>query len=131
MPPVISPILTPGEKRIMDVLWRRGSGSVHEVQANLPHHTKLAYNTVLSMLRTMTDKGYVNYQKDGRAFTYFPAISEGEARNQAIKTLISRFFGESPRDFAQHLVQESEFDRGTLDVLKDEIMSAEKAKRNE
>lgn len=130
MPPVPTPYLTPSEKRIMDVLWRRGASSIRDVQAALKGVADLNYNTVLSTLRTMTDKGYVAYRKDGRAFVYEAAITEARARDQALSAMISRFFGGSTRAFAQHLVSASELEGEDLDALLEAIRETEAVQRN-
>ena len=65
MPPKQSPTLTEAELRIMDVLWRRGSGTVQQVLEWLD--SALAYNSVLTTIRILERKGYVKHVKDGRA----------------------------------------------------------------
>ena len=131
MPPPSSPILTPAEKRIMNVLWRKGEGSVNDVQSALKMDANLAYNTVLSLLRTMTAKGYVKFKKIGRAHIYSPALSEKQARDKAIKNLLKSFFGNSPHAFAQHLVHDSALKREDLDALMYTIIEAEKASQDD
>ena len=43
----------------------------------------VAYNTVLTILRILTDKHYVKPRQDGRAFIYKPAVSKAEDRSRA------------------------------------------------
>lgn len=115
----------------MNVLWQRGEASVHDIQAALKGKPRLAYTTVLSTLRTMAGKGYVGHRKEGRAFIFYPLMSEREARDTAIRTLMRSFFGGSPRAFAQHLVRDSEIGREDLDALMEEILAAEREGRHE
>ena len=65
MPPKQSLTLTGAELRIMEVLWRRGSGTVQQVLEWLS--SPLAYNSVLTTVRVLERKGYVKHIKDGRA----------------------------------------------------------------
>ena len=55
MPPKQSATLTEAELRIMDVLWRKGSGTVQQVLDWLP--SPLAYNSVLTTIRILERKG--------------------------------------------------------------------------
>ncbi len=80
----------------MRVLWARGRATVGEVVADLDRSPKPAYNTVLTTLRILEDKGHVRHEKTGRAFTYLPLVAEHEARRTALSQLLSRFFENSP-----------------------------------
>ena len=65
-----SATLTEAELRIMNVLWDRGSSTVHEVLQALPAEPALAYNSVLTIIRILEKKGYVKHAKDKRAHVY-------------------------------------------------------------
>jgi len=70
-------VLTDHELRLMNVLWAKGSATVSEVTAVLPPPI-LAYNTVLSTMRTLEQKGYVAHREAGRAFTYRPMTPQNQ-----------------------------------------------------
>ena len=69
MPPKKSPTLTEAELRLMEVLWQRPSASVHQLLEAMPLQA-LAYNSVLTTIRILEKKGYVQHIKDGRAHIY-------------------------------------------------------------
>jgi predicted transcriptional regulator len=104
--------LTEAEQRLMEVLWEKGAATVAQVAEALPKKLDLAYNTVLTTLRILEDKGYVRHTKpnDGRKFLYTPVVSRAQASHSALRHLLSRFFGNS----AQALV---------LNLLEDEKLS--------
>lgn len=109
--------LTEAELRIMDVIWNKKSASVAEVADALPQ-PELAYNTVLTTMRILEDKGYLRHTKpkEGRAFLYTPIVERQEATRNAVRHLLSRFFANSP----ELLV---------LNVIKDEELSDAELKR--
>ena len=74
MPRRQSATLTEAELRIMEVLWNRRSGTVQQVLEALPEKPSLAYNSVLTIIRILEKKGYVEHEKDGRAHVYAPLI---------------------------------------------------------
>ena len=59
MPKPKSDVLTEAEQRIMRVLWEKGEASVRDVTDALEPTYPVAYNTVLTLLRILTDKDYV------------------------------------------------------------------------
>ena len=105
-----SPNLTEGELRLMDVLWDRGSATVAEVAEALPKDLGLAYNTVLTTMRILEDKGYLRHTKaeGGRAFVYTPVVGRDEAGKTALRYLVSRFFRNSPELLVLNLLEDEE-----------------------
>ena len=95
MPRKPSETLTEAELRIMDVLWAKGSGTVQQVLDALPQRPALAYNSVLTTIRVLEKKGYVEHSKDGRAHIYLPLVEQQEATRSEIRHLVGRFFRDS------------------------------------
>ena len=103
--------LTEAELRLMDVLWEKGSATVAEVADALPKQLGLAYNTVLTTLRILEDKGYVRHSKskEGRAFIYKPLVSREAASRSAVRHLLGRFFGNSAEALVLNLLEDEDF----------------------
>ena len=116
MPPKKSNTLTEAELRLMKILWRRGESAVTDLVAAMPDGEPLAYNSVLTTIRILEQKGYVAHRQEGRAFVYRPCIAEAEASKSEVKHVLSRFFGNSR-------------ERLLLSLLGDEDISAEELKR--
>lgn len=98
--------LTPAERRVMEALWLRGEATVREVAEDLTAEREVAYTTVLTVLRVLTEKGFVKAREEGRAHVFRPLVSEAEARQKALRQLVADFFGGSSAALAQHLVSE-------------------------
>jgi predicted transcriptional regulator len=127
MPKPKSDVLTEAEQRVMRVLWEKGEASVREVTEALETSYPVAYNTVLTILRILTDKDYVVPRQDGRAFIYTPSVSKADARSRALRKMMSTFFEGSPTELAQHLIRNETLNAKELQALKDELdtMSSE------
>ena len=117
MPPKQSATLTEAELRIMDVLWRKGSGTVQQVLDRLP--SALAYNSVLTTIRTLEKKGQVKHVKDGRAHVYEPVIGRQEATRSEIRHLVGRFFRNSHEALVLNILQNEEIDAEKLKRLRE------------
>jgi predicted transcriptional regulator len=122
MPKAKSDVLTEAEQRIMKVMWMKGEASVREVTEALEDSYPVAYNTVLTLLRILTDKGYVEpRQGEGRAFVYTPTVTKAEAQTRALRKLVGTFFEGSPTALAQHLVRKGDIGADELEALKREL----------
>jgi predicted transcriptional regulator len=94
--------LTDRETDIMQVLWERGPSIVAEVRANL--EDRLAYTTVLTILRTLEGKGYVGHEEEGRGHRYFATVKQHAAQGSALRHLTSKLFKGSAELLFTHLV---------------------------
>lgn len=118
MPPRPSSTLTEAELRIMEVLWEKGPATVQQVLDSLPT-PMLAYNSVLTTIRILEKKGYVEHVKDGRAHVYQPLLGRTEARRSEVRRLVGRFFENSHEELALNILQERGIDAGELERLRD------------
>ena len=95
MPPKKSNTLTEAELRLMKILWRRGESAVTDLVSAIPDAEALAYNSVLTTIRILEQKGYVEHRQEGRAFIYWAVVEEQEAGRSEVKHILTRFFGNS------------------------------------
>lgn len=109
-----SATLTEAELRIMNVLWDKGSATVHEVLQALPSKPNLAYNSVLTIIRILETKGYVKHVKDKRAHIYMSKIDREDATRFEVRHLVSRFFGNSHERLLLNILEESSIDAEEL-----------------
>jgi BlaI family transcriptional regulator, penicillinase repressor len=113
-----SATLTEAELRIMNVLWEKGSATVHEVLQGLPEKPPLAYNSVLTIVRILEKKGYVKHVKDKRAYVYTPAVDRKDATRFEVRHLVSRFFGNSDELLVLNILEEKSIDAEELARLR-------------
>jgi len=131
MPPRKSNTLTEAELRLMKILWRRGESAVNDLVAALPEGEPLAYNSVLTTVRILEQKGYVEHRQEGRAFVYRPSVAEDEASRSEVRNVLSRFFGNSREQLVLSLLGDEEIGAEELQRLKDAIGSVAAEKEGE
>jgi len=124
MPPRKSNTLTEAELRLMKILWLRGESAVTDLVAALPEGEALAYNSVLTTIRILEQKGYVEHRQEGRAFVYRPCVAEHEARRSEVRHVMSRFFGNSREQLLLSLLGDGEITADELERLKEAIRAA-------
>jgi predicted transcriptional regulator len=125
MPPKRSNTLTEAELRIMRILWARGESLVSDLVAAMPEDAPLAYTSVLTTVRILEQKGYVEHRQEGRAFLYRPCVAEHEASRSEVNHMLHRFFGNSRERLLLTLLGEGDMTPDELQRLKNAIAEAE------
>jgi len=124
MPPKKSNTLTEAELRLMRILWRRGESAVTDLVSAIPDREALAYNSVLTTIRILEQKGYVEHRQEGRAFVYRAVVAEQEASRSEVKHMLSRFFGNSREQLLLTLLGDEDISRDELERMKAAIREA-------
>jgi BlaI family penicillinase repressor len=118
VPPRQSETLTEAELRIMNVLWLKGAGTVQLILDSLAEKPALAYNSVLTTIRVLERKGYVEHSKDGRAHVYAPLVGRKDATRSEIRHLVGRFFKNSQEQLVLNLLEDRGIEAGELARLR-------------
>jgi BlaI family penicillinase repressor len=95
---------TERELDVMGVLWDQGGGTVAEVRERLADD--LAYTTVLTVLRTLEEKGYVGHVEAGKAYRYHPLVERQAAGSSVLRRMMRKLFKDSPELLLTHLVSD-------------------------
>jgi BlaI family penicillinase repressor len=107
---------TDRELDVMGVLWTLGSGTVTEVREKLDD--ELAYNTVLTVLRTLEAKGHVRHEGEGKAHRYFATVKREEAGTSALARLLDKVFEGSAETLLTHLMSDKRVTRKRLAKMR-------------
>ena len=101
--------LTDREADVMQVLWDHGPSVVSDVRGLLSD--KLAYTTVLTVLRTLEVKGYVGHEEEGRVHRYFATVQQQAAQKSALRHLMGKLFKDSSELLFARLVSDQKLTR--------------------
>ena len=114
-----STTLTNAELRVMDALWEMGEGAVSEVHSALPAEGRVAYNTVLTTLRILEEKGYVRHRPgEGRAYIYSPLVDRESARRKSLEQVVRQFFDGSASALVLNLLENEDLSAAELAELR-------------
>jgi BlaI family penicillinase repressor len=95
---------TERELDVMGVLWDRGDATVAEVRERLAD--ALAYTTVLTVLRTLEEKGHVGHTEEGKAHRYHPLVARADAGSSVLRRITRKLFKDSPELLLTQLVSD-------------------------
>jgi BlaI family transcriptional regulator, penicillinase repressor len=118
--------LTDREADVMEVLWQRGPSTVAEVRDRLAD--ELAYTTVLTVLRTLEEKGYVAHEQEGRAHRYLAVVERELARRSALQAVVRKFFEGSQTLLLAHLVDDEKLSEQDIVRIRSTLRRRAKAK---
>lgn len=107
---------TDRELDVMAVLWEHGAATVAEVQEALAD--ELAYTTVLTVLRTLEEKGHVGHEEAGRAYRYHALVDRDAAGRSAVGRLVRKVFRGSPELLLTQLVSDRKLSAEQLRRLR-------------
>ncbi len=114
------------ELEILKVLWEIGSSSVREVHRRMCPNNELAFNTVQTVLRIMSDKALVTQRTEGRALIYTPAYT----REQVTRRFLTKVFDGAVNDLVLTLLRSGESSAQELRDLEQLIAKARKEKQH-
>ena len=95
------------ELQIMNVVWEKGTATVHDVKDALSRGRKPAYSTILTMMRKLEAKGYLEHDVDERTYVYRPTISRKVVRHGILGDILDRLFEGSPSLLLNSLVEQN------------------------
>lgn len=117
--------LTDRELDIMNVLWDLESGTVSEVRDKLDDD--LAYNTVLTVIRTLETKGFLRHEGEGKAHRYFPRVKRETNAGSTLSRVLRNVFQDSPELLLTHLVKERSLSPAEIKRLRKLLEEGAKA----
>lgn len=107
------------ELDVMAVLWEHGPSTVTEVRDRLADGgIDLAYNSVLSVLRVLEEKGHADHEVEGKAHRYFALVDRAHAGRSAISRLLDTVFAGSSAQLLTHLVRDERVGRAEVEELR-------------
>lgn len=106
------------ELQIMNVVWERGTATVHDVKEAISRGRKPAYSTILTMMRKLEAKGYLEHDVAERTYVYRTTISRQTARRSMLGDLLERVFDGSPSLLVSSLVEQNQLTERELSEIR-------------
>jgi predicted transcriptional regulator len=120
-----SATLTPQELEIMKIVWQKGQATVRDVYETLLEHRKIAYTTVMTMMRVLERKGHLKTRRDGRAFVYRPTHPERQVVRSMVREFVDRVFNGSAQPLLVHLLEDRRLSKEELEELERLVREAD------
>jgi predicted transcriptional regulator len=98
--------LTGQELEIMKIVWERERATVRDVYEALLERRKVAYTTVMTMMKILEQKGFLKRSQEERAYVYRPAQPQRQVVGAMVREFVNRVFNGSAQPLLVHLVEE-------------------------
>ena len=112
-----SDTLTGQELEIMKIVWQRDSVTVRDVYEELLKRRKVAYTTVMTMLKILEQKSYLKKTQVDRAYVYRPAQPQRQVVGAMVRDFIDRVFNGSAEPLLVHLVEQHHLSQQDLEEI--------------
>ena len=113
--------LTPLETLIMNVLWDESPAAVKQVQERLTAVKPMAYNTVLTIMRILREKGFVVSERAGRSDLYRPVVTREDMGRRSLGEVIDSFFSGSAEALVSQLLDGQSLTDEELTAIRAEL----------
>ncbi len=114
----MSKLLTDVELELMNILWKLGEGSVHDVLALMSADRKLAYTSVSTMLRILEQKKVLVSRKEGRGHLYSPLLTKQSYESTSLHHLVENVFDGTPATLVKRLLDSEKLSNDELKSIK-------------
>ena len=101
----------------MKVVWERDSVTVRDVYEALLERRKVAYTTVMTMMKILEQKKYLKKDQTDRAYVYRPAQPKGQVISAMVREFVNRVFNGSAEPLLVHLVKEHNLSAEELEEI--------------
>lgn len=112
--------LTKAEELVMRKLWELKSAFLRELVEAMPE-PKPHQNTVATVLKILTEKGFVGVKPFGRIHRYYPLMKQSDYSKKTIKNVVQKYFNGSFKNVVSTMVQEKNISIDELESLINEL----------
>ncbi|SEL60387.1 Predicted transcriptional regulator [Aquimarina amphilecti] len=109
--------LSKAEEQLMKYLWKLEKAFMKDLLDSFPE-PKPATTTVATLLKRMTDKGFIEYTLYGKSREYYPLVKKTDYFSKHVNGLIKNFFNDSASQFASFFTSETNLSTSELEELK-------------
>jgi predicted transcriptional regulator len=110
--------LTRHELEIMQIVWELGRVTVRDVYEKLLERRKVAYTTVMTMMKILEQKGFLKKDAAERAHVYEAQRPKKQVVKGMVRDFVDRVFDGSARPLLLHLVEDRKLSEKDLEEIR-------------
>ena len=109
----------------MKIVWHLEKSTVRDVYEELLKHRKIAYTTVMTMMKILETKKYLKKSQEERAHVYRPSRPKQQVLGGMVREFVNRVFNGSAEPLLMHLVEDRSLTQKDLDEITKMIRRAQ------
>lgn len=109
--------LTDQELEIMKIVWQRERATVRDVYEALLERRKIAYTSVMTIMKILEQKNYLRKNQEVRAYIYTPTRPQKQVIKGLVREFVNRVFNGSAEPLLVHLVEDRHLAKSDLEEI--------------
>ncbi len=110
------------ELAVLKVLWQDSPQTVRSIRERLAKNGRdNAHTSVITMLNIMVDKEYLDKNKEGKSYLFWPIVSQNDVLQKMLGDMVNRAFDGSAKSLMLNLIDAEDIDRAELLELRKRI----------
>ncbi len=101
----------------MKIVWEHESATVRDVYETMLKRRKIAYTTVMTMMKIMENKKYLKRRQSDRAYVYRPTQPKSQVIGGMVREFVNRVFNGSAEPLLVHLVKQHDLTPEDLEEI--------------
>ena len=106
------------EMEVLRHVWDLGTATVRDVHDRIRDERRIAYTTVMTVMKNLAEKGYLSFERDGQTYVYRAERRPEEGRGTVLSGILDKVFGGDPASLVQTLVQADALSDADRDRLR-------------
>lgn len=112
------PQISEAEFEVMKVVWKYAPINTNQITERLMETTTWSPKTIHTLIKRLTTKGALTYEKEGRIFVYTPLVKEDEYINQESNSFLKRFYNGNITSMLSAYIENDKLSQDDIDTLR-------------
>lgn len=112
------PKISDAEWLVMTVLWSNPGRTADDVEASLKGKVTWNARTVRTLINRLLRKKALKFEKEGRKYRYFPAISQEQCVKEERRSFVQRVYGGTVTPMLAAFIEDARLSAEEIDELK-------------
>lgn len=111
------------ELEVLHIIWDLKEASVNDVHERILKKRKVAYTTIMTVMKNLSIKGVLQFRKQGRTYIYKATKNQDPeiVKKKLLHLTLDKVFNGSASQLIQTLVQSEDISKKELAEIKDLI----------
>ena len=101
----------------MKIVWMREAATVRDVYEALLERRKIAYTTVMTMMKILEQKRYLRKTQEDRAYVYKPTKPKNQVIKGMVREFVNRVFNGSAEPLLVHLIEDRQLSQKDVEEI--------------
>ena len=98
--------ISSAEWHVMEIVWEHKNVTAQQVIDTITQNTKWAAATVKTLINRLKEKGYLDFEVEGRAYRYYATISRDECVHAEADSFLKKLFKGNLTPMIAHFTEE-------------------------